>query len=85
MEWMLMPLRRYADFSGRSRRMGLDVDRLQLRHQYRLLDLLVALGGAAIMAGASDPTQMMAVGGVVMILYLLYVLVGSPSSCRAWR
>lgn len=42
MEWMLMPLKRYADFSGRSRRMEY--------WMYTLLNVIVYAIGFAIMA-----------------------------------
>ena len=54
MEWMLMPLRRYADFSGRSRRMEFWMWRLagQMSCLRALLFILVfAMIGAALMTG----------------------------------
>lgn len=75
MEWMLMPLRRYADFSGRSRRMEYWMWVLfQFLIGLGFTVLIVAVAGAGLMSG--DPTQLVAVGGVALILYLLYMLVG---------
>jgi uncharacterized membrane protein YhaH (DUF805 family) len=39
--------------------------------------LMMVLGGAAMLSagGVTDPTQMMAVGGVILVLYLLMLLV----------
>ena len=74
MEWMLMPLRRYAEFSGRSRRMEFWMWVLfQFLIGCVFLILMMALGGAALMSGG-DPGQLLAMGGVVLILYLLYAL-----------
>ncbi len=75
MEWMLMPLKRYADFSGRSRRMEYWMWVLfQFLIGVGFTILIIAVAGAGIMSG--DPTQMVAVGGIALILYLLYMLVG---------
>jgi uncharacterized membrane protein YhaH (DUF805 family) len=73
MEWMLMPLRRYADFSGRSRRREF--------WMWNLLKFLVAcvigilffaFAGTALMSG--DPKQMLAVMLSVLFLWLLCVV-----------
>ena len=73
MEWMLMPLKRYADFSGRSRRMEFWMWVVfQFLIGIAFAIVLLVLGGAAMMSG--DPTQLFAVGGVALILYLLYLL-----------
>lgn len=74
MEWMLMPLKRYAEFSGRSRRTEFWMWVLfQFLLGIGFMVLMMALGGAAVMSG--DPTQMMAVGGIAMIIYVLWILV----------
>jgi uncharacterized membrane protein YhaH (DUF805 family) len=74
MEWMLMPLKRYADFSGRSRRMEYWMWVVfQFLIGIAFVILMVALGGAAMMRG--DMAGLMAMGGVLIILYLLYLLV----------
>jgi uncharacterized membrane protein YhaH (DUF805 family) len=75
MEWMLMPLKRYADFSGRSRRMEYWMWVVfQALIAIAFLVVLLAVGGAALMSG--DPAQMVAVGGIVILLYLLWALLG---------
>ena len=75
MEWMLMPLKRYADFSGRSRRMEFWMWVVfQFLIGLAFIVLMVALGGAAIMSG--DVGGAMAMGGIILILYLLYFLLG---------
>ena len=70
-----MPLRRYADFSGRSRRMEFWMWVLfQFIIGFAFLVVMMIVGGAAAMSG--DPTQMMAMGGIVLVLYLLLALMG---------
>ena len=79
MEWMLMPLKRYAEFSGRSRRMEFWMWVVfQFLIGLAFIILMVALGGAAIMSsdvGSGDLGGAMAMGGIMLILYLLYFLV----------
>ncbi len=73
MDWMLMPLRRYADFSGRSRRMEFWMWVLfQFLIGIVFLVLIMILGGAAVISG--EPSQVMAVGGVIAVLYGLNLL-----------
>ena len=76
MDWMLMPLRRYADFSGRSRRMEFWMWQLfQIIIYFVVVVLAMVVGGGAMMSG--DPTAMMAAGGgmlVIMLLYMVYLL-----------
>ena len=73
MEWMFMPLKRYADFSGRSRRMEFWMwVVLQFMIGIAFIVLVIALGGAAIMSG--DVGGAMAMGGILLIFYLLYIL-----------
>lgn len=68
-----MPLRRYADFSGRSRRMEFWMWVLfQFIIGIAFLMVIMAVGGAAMLSG--DPTQLMAMGGIVLVLYLLNFL-----------
>ncbi len=71
MQWMLMPLRRYADFSGRSRR--------REYWSFVLFNLLIgvavwALLAATYAAGMSE-TQMTMIMGPVFMLYGLVALV----------
>ena len=69
MHWMLMPLRRYADFSGRSRR--------KEYWMFVLFNLLISLAVWTLLAllyilGLSE-TAMMA---VMMPVFILYGLIG---------
>ena len=89
MEWMFMPLRRYADFSGRSRRMEFWMWQLfQIIVYFGVIVLAMLFGGGALMMGG-DPTAAAAAGGgmlIIMLLYLLYVLaVFIPSIAVAVR
>jgi uncharacterized membrane protein YhaH (DUF805 family) len=77
MEWMFMPLKRYADFSGRSRRMEFWMWQLfQIMVYIVVVVLMMALGGGAMMmmGSGADPASAMAAGGIVMIILLLYLL-----------
>ncbi len=70
MHWMLMPLRRYADFSGRSRR--------REYWMFFLLNLLISLAVWTLLAvtfllGMSE-TEMTVIMTPVFILYALIVL-----------
>ncbi len=77
MEWMFMPLKRYADFSGRSRRMEFWMwIVLQVIVYFVFWVLLFAVGGSAIMMGANNPTAALAGGGAIMIIGLLYMVYG---------
>lgn len=75
MEWMLMPLRRYADFSGRSRRMEFWMWQVaKILVSIVIGILFVGLAGGAIMAASDDPTRMVAAGGAVLTLWLIVML-----------
>lgn len=74
MEWMFMPLKRYADFSGRSRRMEFWMWQLFQVIVYVAVFLIAILAGGGAMMGGGDPTAMAAAGGVVLIVFLLYLL-----------
>ena len=70
MHWMLMPLRRYADFSGRSRR--------REYWMFFLFNLLIGVAvwtllAATYVAGMSE-SQMMTIMGPVFMLYGLAAL-----------
>ena len=74
MEYMFMPLKRYAEFSGRSRRMEYWMWVLfQVLLGIGFSVLMMIVGGAALMGGGS-PSAMIAAGGGVLILYALYLL-----------
>jgi uncharacterized membrane protein YhaH (DUF805 family) len=81
MEWMLMPLKRYAEFSGRSRRKEYWMFVLfSFLINFAFLALMALVGGGAFFAAMSganpDPTAMMTMGGAVGIIYLVSVIVG---------
>ena len=71
MEWMLMPYRRYADFSGRSRRKEF--------WMFQLLNLFVICAFAVILAGSAlsegEWTSMQIVAAGLLVLWLLGVLI----------
>jgi uncharacterized membrane protein YhaH (DUF805 family) len=75
---MLMPLKRYAEFSGRSRRMEYWMFQLFMILVYVvMIVLMMMVGGGALMSGG-DPSALAAAGGAVMIiggLYFLFALV----------
>jgi uncharacterized membrane protein YhaH (DUF805 family) len=74
MEWMFVPLKRYAEFSGRSRRMEFWMWFLfQFLLGLAFVILLVASVGMGALSG--DPRQMMAGVGGAVILYLLWGLI----------
>jgi len=88
MEWMLLPLKRYAQFSGRSRRMEYWMFVLLtalVGIAYYLLALMLiggsavalATGGAAGDADGAGLSQAsgMALGGAMMVFTLLYLLI----------
>lgn len=74
MNWMFLPLKRYAEFSGRSRRMEYWMFQLFLFLVYMaLMVLMMIVGGGALMTG-NDPSAMMAAGGAALIIGGLYML-----------
>ncbi len=73
MDWMLMPLRRYADFSGRSRRMEYWMWVLfQFLIYLGVIVLMMIIGGGALMTG--DPSSAMAAGGAALVIFGLYFI-----------
>ena len=75
MHWMFLPLKRYAEFSGRSRRTEYWMFFLfQMLLGVAFWVLLAIVGGGALMSGG-DPTALAAAGGAIMIVSALYVLV----------
>ena len=78
MEYMFMPLKRYADFSGRSRRMEFWMWQLfQIIVYVGFTLLMMLLGGGMMMMNPSDPGAIASGGGVILILgalYLIYIL-----------
>lgn len=76
MEWMLMPLKRYAEFSGRSRRMEYwmwIVFQFLISIAFQII--IFAVGGGAMMAAGGDPTGALAAGGLIMIIFVLAILI----------
>jgi uncharacterized membrane protein YhaH (DUF805 family) len=75
MEWMLMPLKRYAEFSGRSRRMEFWMWQLfKFLVVMAFYLLFFAVAGSALMSG--DVNQLVQVGGLAMILVALMGIFG---------
>lgn len=74
MDWMFMPLRRYADFSGRSRRMEFWMWQLLQFIVYFVVVVLAMLFGGGMMMMAGDPSAIAAAGGVMLIIMLLYLV-----------
>jgi uncharacterized membrane protein YhaH (DUF805 family) len=75
MHYMLMPLRRYADFSGRSRRMEFWMWKLFVFLVGMAFSVvMIAVGGASLAGG--DPESIAAAGGSMMIVMLVYLLFG---------
>ena len=74
MEWILMPLKRFAEFSGRSRRKEFWIWFLfQVLLHLTFLILIMASVGTAILSG--DPTQALAGAGSALVLYVIWGLV----------
>ena len=78
MRWMLMPLRRYAEFSGRSRRKEYWMLFLGLILFYIIAAILMvgAIGGAALSgeSGAGAALPALLGGGIIGILLLVAAL-----------
>jgi uncharacterized membrane protein YhaH (DUF805 family) len=74
MEYMFMPLRRYADFSGRSRRMEFWMWQLFQVIVYIGVIVLAMVFGGGMMMMSGDPSGMMAAGGAMLIIMMLYGL-----------
>jgi uncharacterized membrane protein YhaH (DUF805 family) len=76
MKWMIMPLRRYADFSGRSRRL-----------EYWMFTLFIMLAAVAIMIqieitgqlAASPDGELPFAGGFVAVLAIAFIAILIPS------
>ena len=83
MEWMLMPLRRYAEFSGRSRRKEFWMFAL-LVVIMEVVCFALILGGGFSLASLSDPTATPAapgpvfwLGAIILGLFGLAIIVPS--------
>ena len=82
MDWMLMPLRRYAEFSGRSRRMEYWMFALLNVIVMTVIVTLLFAGGislSALESGAAPeaPGVLFWVGGLLMGLWVLAIIVPS--------
>lgn len=74
MEYMFMPLKRYAEFSGRSRRMEYWMWFVFLVLLYIAFWVVMAIVGAGgIMTG--NPRAALAAGGVIFIVAALFLLI----------
>ncbi|OYU36102.1 DUF805 domain-containing protein [Novosphingobium sp. PASSN1] len=77
MEWMLMPYRRYADFSGRSCR--------REYWMFTLLSVLVAFGAVALMLagglgtaeGDQNPSILFWIGAALIVIWVLGSIIPS--------
>lgn len=83
LEWMFMPLKRYADFNGRSRRMEYWSFTLFLVIVYVIL-LAIMMGGGLSMSAMTDPTAvpegpgvLFWIGGGLLALFALAIIVPS--------
>jgi len=82
MSWMMMPLKRYADFSGRSRRMEYwmwQVFKCIVGIVFMILFLVIFGAVFAGIGGVKDPSQLdpnqlIAAGGGLFILCLIYLV-----------
>lgn len=75
MEWMFMPLKRYADFAGRSRRMEFWMYQLFLFALVIVFYIILFAAGGAMLMSGGDPSSMVAAGGAVMLISLVFFLV----------
>jgi uncharacterized membrane protein YhaH (DUF805 family) len=76
MEYMFLPLKRYAEFSGRSRRMEYWMWVVfQVLVGIAFSVVMMAIGGAAMVgASANNPGAVMAAGGGIVIIWALWSL-----------
>jgi uncharacterized membrane protein YhaH (DUF805 family) len=74
MEWMLMPLKRYADFSGRSRRKEYWMFVLGLVILYAIVAVPFALMGAS---GEANPGLFGGIGGLLIVVAALALFIPS--------
>lgn len=69
MEWMLLPLKRYADFSGRSRRMEYWMFQLGQWVLIFALFILISIFSGVAAASGADETGV----GIVAVLFMLLI------------
>lgn len=79
MEYMLMPLRRYADFNGRSRRKEFWMYMLFLLIVYFVLAIVIGglVGGAAMTGGEAAAGILGGISGLLLIVFALAVFIPS--------
>ncbi len=76
MEWMFLPLKRYAEFTGRSRRMEYWMFVLfEVLIGIAFVILILAVGGGGMLMSGGDPSAVMAAGGAIMAIMALNWLV----------
>jgi uncharacterized membrane protein YhaH (DUF805 family) len=89
MEWMILPLKRYADFSGRSRRMEYWMFALfQLIVVFAFAAIFFIAGGSSGMFedGAEPSPVVLGLLGVFGLLYLgLFFIPGLAVAVRRWH
>jgi uncharacterized membrane protein YhaH (DUF805 family) len=77
MNWMLMPLKRYVDFSGRSRRMEYwmwQVFKLIVGCVFLILFLVLFGSAFASFGQTKDPNELIAAGAGVVLLSMAYMI-----------
>lgn len=74
MHWMLMPLRRYAEFSGRSRRKEYWMFILFQMLVYVALMVVGSMVGAAAMMATADTSALEGAGGAAIAIFAVYGL-----------
>ena len=74
MEWMLMPLRRYADFSGRSRRKEYWMFALGILLAYAVLGALFLMGANLSAMGTGAEPEISSIGWIAISLFGILAL-----------
>ncbi|WP_200913128.1 DUF805 domain-containing protein [Sphingomonas sp. Leaf10] len=74
MYWMTLPLRRYADFSGRSRRM--EYWMFVLGYGIVLIILGAILGVMGVLSSSMSDLQSGAVNGALMLPIIVFAIIG---------
>ena len=84
MEWLLMPYRRYADFSGRSRRMEY--------WMFHLFFWMILFGSAILSAvvglGEGDGSLVdffEAISGIILAIFIIGSIIGDYALCDTIR
>ncbi len=80
MEWMLMPLKRYADFSGRSRRMEywmFQVFNVLVLLAIGLIFGLLGYATGSFSSSNEPPVFLLIMGGILLLAWLAVFLVPS--------